>query len=120
MGVSTDAILVYGVPLTEGALSDYREEGEESTHPLARMLYGGDPVDGVVLVEHCSDECPEHILAIEGTETTAYRGYPKDIPSDALAVGEGWAEEIASFVQKYGLAEAVEGEPRWLLCSYWG
>lgn len=116
MGVSTDAILVYGIALKEGA----RDDEAFSTAFDSIDSYGA--VGPVELVMHCCDTYTLHILARTGTELRASRGNPRvitalDAPADAAEVLERFVEEHAL----YGAidAEVNGGKPGWLLCSDW-
>jgi hypothetical protein len=117
MGVSTDAILVYGIPLKEGAIDEYYEgEGSPESGP-SWMAYYGNEEDGLVIVSHCHGDFPMHILSVEGSEIRAWRGAAKRV--DALpAMGNDVDEKLRAFVKKHKLA--VDGKPGWWLASYGG
>jgi hypothetical protein len=124
MGQSTDAILLYGVPLEAESLDDFREERYPNKDPLPDspdfvpwLAYEGKPYDGIEIVRHCSGDYPMHIVAIEGTQTTAWRGHPKPIDVAKLAVPAGADEKLRAFVERYKLT--ASGEPGWWLASDW-
>jgi hypothetical protein len=122
MGTSTDAILVYGIPLEEDAIDEYGEpsEGEEDTNSLpSRMAFMGDTIDGVRIAYHCSNKCTMHIAAAAGTERRARRGYPVEIDPASLAVDPVWAPRLETFVAKHNL-QTMGKPPGWYLVSYWG
>ena len=142
MGVSTDAILVYGISL--GGPDDWIEDPLEfmklddddaEMHPdmdgyLDRESglpqYGEDghdwgklrefreqcPAD---LVWHCSYDCPAFILAVRGTEERALRGYPVEIKSL-----EPPDTALVERFRQWCAERGIEGEPKWWLCSMWG
>lgn len=117
MGVSTDAILVYGIPLEEGAIRRHHEGEDPETGP-AWMAYSGDVEDGVQIVTHCSGDYPMHIVALEGSEIHAHRGYPKRVDR-MLAVSTNDDVKLRAFVAKHGLTTEKGAEPGWWLASWW-
>lgn len=70
----------------------------------------------IELVNTCSGQCPQYIVAVPGTVLVANRGYPVAFNPygyfdfDSLKLAQ-WKV----FCEKYG----VEGEPRWYLSSCW-
>lgn len=119
MGVSTDAILLYGVPLSSDTDLSYDEESGVESGP-AWMNWMGNADSGVTIVEHCSDACPMYFVAIEATVVRAWRGHPKYIIPMKLdvAVANVLNEHLAAFCKKYGLKP--DGNHGWYLASYWG
>lgn len=70
---------------------------------------------------HCSDECPFPYLFVRGTETTAYRGYPKPVDAAALTVGEDWKAKLDAFLAAEGIDPPDgENQPGWWMASYRG
>lgn len=117
MGTSTDAILVYGIPLEEGAIR-YDENAKSGP---SYMYYTGGVEDGVEIVMHCSAEYPMHIVAIPGTAISAYRGSPTPVAVDSLLPGtEADNELLLAFLKKHKLKKSKGAKPGWWLCSYWG
>lgn len=134
MGVSTDAILIYGILLSDfedqpySALPFSESDDEDFEDTLARLqvapVY---PEEGcwddkraavaacpLMLVEHCSYEFPMWVLGIRDSHKEARRGYPEtfqelnSISSESLAVLKEWCE-------RYN----IKFEPQWVLCSMW-
>ena len=70
----------------------------------------------VELVNYCSCDYAEYILAVRGTVSTASRGYPVEVNS--LLVDADATEMLKSFCAKYFVETA--DEPKWYLSSYWG
>lgn len=70
------------------------------------------------LVNACSSECPEWIIALPGTLKSASRGYPEKISEGTISLvhREAALERYKAFLAEIG----VEGEPSWYLSSYWG
>ena len=106
MGVSTDAILVYGV-----TLDDFEGEIAESL-PFTDEDGDADREEGLELVRHCHIDYNMWIIGLAATETTASRGYVETItsleephPADVI--------KITRFLEANGL----KGTPGWLLCS---
>jgi len=69
----------------------------------------------VEFARHCSCDYPEWILAVAGTVTTAYRGYPKLFDPGTRPVGADaiLAKALAT------LELEVTGAPGWIVASYW-
>lgn len=125
MGTSTDAILCYGININENYLADCEEDTGELDESWAKengsklirwMLYYGESVNGVKIITHCSDEYPMYLLVAEGSDVTAWRGYPKKINS--IDPNLNWNNLIANFVEENNVQ--TDGEIGWWLCSYWG
>ena len=131
MGVSTDAILFYGIDFDESIMENQTDEADDvfSENPegwLAKYL-GCDAEDwktrslfleatAVELVKHCSVDFPMYALAIRGSVTRAYRGYPKQVAVESRDTGP-WDELLAVACDKLGLLP--KARPAWLLVSMW-
>lgn len=134
MGVSTDAILCFGVDLSE----DYEdllpwqqlEDDDNDFDTWVARISGADTDDWkaikeaaekcpVELVSHCSYDYPMYIVAVRGTKITARRGSPKVISLDAIGGDDFIERQIAAerFCEEHGIPC---GDFQWLLCSMWG
>jgi hypothetical protein len=134
MGTSTDAILIYGIPLHEYDECGFEElpfaeDGcEEFEDVIARRSGAAEyPEAGWIeqkhaavdasplcLVTHCSLDVPMWILGIKSTEVTARRGYPIEIQTlDTFDDAEEQA--LLAFASEFN----IEGTPGWYLCSLW-
>lgn len=119
MGVSTDAILVYGVPLAEGEIDEYEDvDGNEDRSSPSYMVFMGEVIDGISIVTHCSDIDRMHIVAVAGTERRAWRGRPRVIDHTSIVVDRSWDAKLRTFINERQLK--VDGQPGWYLCSWWG
>lgn len=116
MGQSTDALLMYGIRLTDEADLEYDEEADEGS-AAARLAWSGDDVDGVTIESHCSGEYPMYIIAIKATVIRAWLGHPKDIDPAKLVAQSEWADKLQAFVLKYKLP--TEGQMGWIMASNW-
>ena len=118
MGVSTDGILVFGIPLEEGVefpeVANFDDDFEEYLYQKRR----DDPNFPVELVSHCSCEYPMYILAIAGTEFSASRGYVQKI-DNLPTVTETQIDQLRAFAEAHDLDDWLDGEPGWYLCSNW-
>ena len=134
MGVSTDAIICFGIECGDpdeqeepafldgfedfddylDSLSDLPQWGEEG-HSFEEQRAAREkcPAD---MVMHCSYEYPMYILTVRGTETKASRGYPAELDAAFPEVSE---DKIQAF-KEWAAERGIEGEPKWLLCSMWG
>ena len=136
MGVSTDAILVFGINLGEDGdelYDQYREAiGEENDFEefivFQANLDHSDPDyfekrEAVLkncpmdITVHCCDNEPMVILGLRGTETTAWRGDVKIINPEDLVIPEQKIQAAYDWCVKHKLPWE---EPKWLLVSWWG
>ena len=140
MGISTDAILCYGIQvedLDERVLSEpYPELPDDllaqlqedfSADELLAALYGWRPSAEdpyawsalktlpVALEPHCSEEHRRHVLTIPSSVTRAYRGYPESIEN--LNVESQWDKVLQDACRRLGLTYT---QPRWWLQSELG
>jgi hypothetical protein len=120
MGTSTDAILVYGIPV---AISEHVEnsndrDGLPEDHPK-NLAFNGSAVDGISIVLHCCYEEPMAIVAIAETENIAYRGSPEQIkPLNLYFLTSHHNKKLRAYCEKYNLE--TSGNPGWWLVSWWG
>lgn len=73
------------------------------------------------MVNVCSGDFPQYILAIPGTVTRANRGYPVEI--NPISLGDFSVEMMQYFcisMEKFGHGPKSGAEPAWYLSSYWG
>ncbi len=116
MSTSTDAYLVYGIPLKDDSFYiDTEIEDRESPSYIASM---GKSVNDISILVHCSDKCPQYIVHLTEAKYTANRGYIQDIDPSKLVIPEGGDDKLRDFCRVHELE--TEGDPGWLLCSYWG
>ena len=150
MGVSTDAMLVYGYvwddecELYPGADEDEWEEvvlrkrgvpnpwdSHESTPgwvqdhraeldawSAAKKFVAAE--FGVDIDQHGSDQWAVPIVKISGAGRRAARGYPEEMTSGDLAVGEDWDEKLTAFCDEVGIDVSEAKGPGWFLLSWWG
>ena len=87
---------------------DHRREWMDS-HPIP-----------VALVNYCSGDYPMYAMVVPSVGLSCRRGYPERFdPSDLLlSLSVERIESLISFCQTHGIE--TQGEPRWLLTSYWG
>lgn len=126
MGTSTDAIIVFGIPLEDESIPWFDEDEyghrpaptpEDDLFP-SWLVFWGESHDGIKVVTHCSDDCPRHLVTVEGTEVRAWRGQTKRIvPRDMVDPGPERIAALEAFCQRYGLAPS--GSAGWYLVSYW-
>ena len=141
MGISSDAIIAYGIDLGEewqdlvpwneedGFDDWYRaraglpewEDGmspEESSAFFAerRAVSETSPVADIY---HCSYDYSMLILAVPGTELRAYRGDPKELPG-LLDLDNEKVEAFRAALNEWGVLPLKGEEPRWLLFSMFG
>ena len=127
MGVSTDGILVYGIPMEE----EFNFMGELYTDEYIDHLLGVEECEWdvrrdarnacpVEIVSHCSYDYPMYIVALTGTRIWASRGYPVEVDPEKLNIDPEKIKEYHKFITDKGIP-VPEGEtPHWVLCSMWG
>lgn len=115
MGVSTDAVVAYGVDLGEEipqwvwdtfGLKDNSDEGDVDVYSLSSAAQKR----GLDIIYHCSYAYPMYILAIASSERRAYRGEPEKLSLPEIS--DEWKKTWAQVAQA--------GDPTWLLFSLWG
>jgi hypothetical protein len=72
----------------------------------------------VSMVNYCSGEYPEYILAVPRTCMSASRGYPQEFNPNELIVSEEEKQSLIEFCKRFDIE--IPDEPRWWLSSYWG
>lgn len=135
MGTSTDAKLLYGIPLEEGAFDDFDEDEDDGTTEHSGpswMAFSGRAEDGCTLESHQSKEVPRYFVCPDGARTyakassddiaktgrlVAWRGHPICVTAKRLDPHPEWDALLRAFVAKHGLK--VVGEPGWYLASDW-
>ncbi len=141
MSTSTDAILFYGYVWTDKesppwSRDDDDDDDEDADDRYARLAGFTDEWtegdDGYFdrrvkvlanakckIVMHCSDSCVMYGVAVKGTATTAWRGYPKKIDPDKMAPKPEWADALRSYCEHMGI-KTGNRKPAWHLVSWWG
>jgi LmbE family N-acetylglucosaminyl deacetylase len=115
MGQSTDAILTYGIAIETDSeawevcekLQDERyDEHTSATKEL-----------GVEAIGHCSGDYRMYIVGAH--ETKAWRGNPREIAPDRLALGDAETRtRIKAFCERFGLP-FDDAACKWWLASDW-
>lgn len=113
MGVSTDAVLVYGYNLDENVLSD--ETIERIEHD--RTIDGKLKSLGIEIVDHCSDEETLYILGVSSSEKRAWRGYP--LSFEELDDFHHMDGDLREGLEILGVDPIDLSTPRWWLASWW-
>jgi len=107
MGVSTDAILTFGIMIDEGTdISHLSDDGYEMNNET----------EDACMTIHCALEYPMYIISVPETKTVAWRGYPKGIDVDSFKVPQEKIDKLIAWCEKHG----ITGTPQWYLCSLWG
>jgi hypothetical protein len=142
MGVDTNAIVFYGFDLGEEE-GIWQSEDDIEDLIMKKMGYSApiEPYDngnesvvalyknwwakkrevlktlGCEIGCHGSDGYPGYFVAVSSKILTAYRGEPKLVSADFLAITN---EDITKLVNFCKLLEIPWQLPKWMLCSYWG
>jgi len=131
MGQSTDAYLVYGINISDEDKmpwktydpETYEDHFEDFEDWWAKQQPEGEldveePED-IEMVWHYSSDYPMWILAVPGTQKTAWRGSPVSITEPDLLVDPDKRQKLIDFCEKYKIKYEA-GQLGWWLCSYWG
>lgn len=137
MGMSTDAILVFGFDvgeesddlypeilkdyeafeeliLTESGLKKWDRNCPDDYITYQQKINQSCPIE---IVFHCSSEDIMAIVAIQGTSITANRGYPEIINPEMFNIDPQKIKNAKEWCEKHNIKWQ---EPHWLLASYWG
>jgi len=129
MSVSTDAIIAFGIQLDEYVpWDDYEFEDwwlentgyDGISYEEKKKWLELHPIN-IEVVEHCCSEELMHIVAMPGTVTRAYRGYPKELTEELITKpSENKIKEFKDWVVKYLPEDSYKDiEPKWYLFSLW-
>lgn len=138
MGVSTNAILFYGIDIGE-EVPDWDEDAlDEWEVTYASRLGIKEPevpyndneevhkkywdnksklakASGCKVGQYCCSEYPMRYVALKETETTVYRGEAVEIKSLTVPVDAN--DKLRRFCKVMGIEYQ---DPKWFLTSYWG
>lgn len=147
MGVSTDAILAYGIDLgadediSDGPLAPLFSEDEGFTldsliaeaaglgpepdyeterdawHAWLDAMRKAEKAYPLEAVQHCSGEYPMRLIALRSSVMDAKRGAPVAVPDLLPGPSEDQLAAMRAFCERFGL---VDKTPGWFLFSYWG
>jgi hypothetical protein len=126
MGVSTDAILVFGMQV-EGESDDSEkidsflgDDEDEDGDAGWQRVEAAEKKTGAQIVYHCSVECTMYIIGTRAM--TARRGYPVAIEPKKLALSE---KQVTADLEAIEALCKIVGIPfrmkkcKWWLCSNW-
>lgn len=115
MGVSTDAILCYGIPV-EGEEPEMPWDDDHDDEDDWWEAQGTGEAMPFDLVVHCHIEVQMYILAVPGTTVRAWRGHPKQI--DPLPdIDPAAVEAIQRLMAEHRIKPG--GPPGWYIASMW-
>lgn len=119
MGVSTDAILAYGIPIPTESIPGNMTALQWQE---AREVWDDDEITarGYDIVYHCSGDYPMHFLAVPGTKVIASRGYPEKIKAQDVSPLPSVTTDIYVRWQRamYDL-KIDRSEAGWYIFSMW-
>ena len=146
MGVSTDAILCYGIPFPEGYEFPWRKgdgdiddwwligvcgmspkqtnEDWQQYYARGRAFEKENPLP-VTIVHHCSDSYTMYIISARGYYKKAWRGEPQVIEPSSMNATNEHRQAVIDFCNTHcqptnSYDELPEIDPQWYLCSWWG
>lgn len=106
-----EGMWINGVEQPDGVVREYFKH--------RRIFDEEHPAIPVELVNDCSNEYHEYIVAVPSTFMVARRGYPKEFNPLDLVVDERQLAAFTEFCVTY-LPDLAISEARWYLSSYWG
>jgi len=105
-----------GIKPSQGQIKEYYDPQREfeKEHPL--------PVE---LINYCSGDYPDYIVAIPRTCMTSSRGFPKAFNPKDFVITEEEATALVAFCQEHCQPydedyDPPDFTPHWYLSSYWG
>jgi hypothetical protein len=126
MGVSTDAILVFGMEI-EGESEDsekidaiMEEDDDEGGTSGYDRLSEAEKKTGAEVIFHCSAECTMYIVGTRAM--TANRGYPVAVDPKKLALTKAQIEADLAAIEALCGFIGIPFKPKkckWWLCSNW-
>lgn len=104
-----DGNYIDGVKPPQSRMDAYFDAGQkwDAAHPLP-----------VSLVNTCSGDCPQYVLAVPSTERKANRGYPEKFSPSDLVVADADVAKLTDFCAKYGI-DFTADQLGWWLSSLW-
>ncbi len=114
MGVSTDAILFFGVNLGGGEDDELPEGVYEKLAEDYEWVEKLEEDFNVEVIHHCSDQYTMYALAAKGSAQRAYRGSVVEVKS--LDEKKTWFVNVKAALKFMSIVET----PKWLLVSWWG
>lgn len=153
MGVSTNGIIAFGIPLEDGVELPWDESHDGDIEEWWRDINGfvdvhqpwqnGDYAPGwakddprfdeyyahrrqwlkenpipVEFENFCSGDYAMWAATVPGLSKMCRRGYPEEFEPAGLVASEEQCHGLMRFLDKHRIP--FEGQPRWLLMSYWG
>lgn len=71
------------------------------------------------VVNYCSGDYPIYAIALNGTVTTARRGFPQKFDPEEMEIDLEEADRIRLLFLEHGM-HLPDDDPAWHLASYWG
>lgn len=122
MGMTSDAILVFGVQLGNQLMDtmnptciEFMEAHDGYPDSSAIVALIGEDNHGLVFTSHCTDDDPSWVLGIKATYRSASRGFPREVDIETLKVDEETVARLRLAASKLGVTD----EPKWWLQSVW-
>ena len=125
MGVSTDAILVYGVPVKEDSdtderIKEYDYSTDEANSDLAELAHAFPEPEPVCIVSHCHCDCPMYVIGVTESKLLAWRGSPRKFEVNTGDNHCDWDAAIRQFLKAHDIPdEDLNGAIGWWLFSNW-
>ena len=117
MGVSTDAYLCFGIDLGADEENEDADLLGELGDERYRECSAAEKRHGVEFVLHGADGYTCRLVCDAATVKRAHRGYPTVVTS--LEAPADTATRIRAFAAELGF-KIPDGDPHWILASYWG
>ncbi len=126
MGVSTDAILVFGMQVEDESEDSEKigsflgDDEDEDGDAGWQRVEAAEKKTGAEIVYHCSTECTMYIIGTRAM--TASRGYPVAVDPKKLMLSE---KQIKTDLEAVEALCRIVGIPfrtkkcKWWLCSNW-
>ena len=118
MGVSTDAMIAFGMPIPSLDDRNYMDDTEESLWDIAHAM---EKEFGVTMVQHCSGEYPMWFIAVADSVKRAHRGYLEvlDVPNMAAMDEQASEQKIHAAADHFHIELPKDSKVAWNLFSNW-
>lgn len=125
MGLSTDAILCYGIALDDDESWEVHDvmgveeyDNDEFCEWLEKINEELEAV-GLYIDSHCSAEYPMYYICVHETAISANRGYPQIVTMERIGIinertKEKWDKKLKEACKQYNFPYK---NPEWLLMS---
>ncbi len=97
----------------------WREANSEALDAWIKLKGDVEKEFGCEIYTHCSESCQMPYVAVCNAGCKASRGYPVEITTDILIVGQDWNARLTKFCSELEITPPQD-KPQWWLASFIG